>query len=86
MSLKPLVRWATFQQWTLRYTSRSSDSAEGIFITPAGDVPFRYDRNVRLVHLPERVVHLNEHGWEVDEAGQTRFQFKSSKKDHDDKT
>ena len=79
MSLKPLVRWATFQRWALRYTERSADRAAGIFTTPEGEVDFNYDFQTRTVHLPDRSVQLNEHGWQIDTAGQTRFSSKSSK-------
>jgi hypothetical protein len=79
MNLKPLVRWATFQRWTLRYTERSAERASGIFTTPDGEVGFRYDCQARAVHLPDRSVQLNEHGWEVNNAGETRFSFKSTK-------
>ena len=77
MSLKPLVRWATFQGWTLRYTGRGEETATGVFTTPEGMVPFRYERAVRTIHLPGRAVRLNEHGWEVDESGETHFRFPS---------
>lgn len=73
MSVKPLARWATFQQWTLRYTDRNERGVRGIFTTPDGPVVFRYDRHERTIYLPDRSVRLDEHGWEVDASGQTRF-------------
>ncbi len=84
MSLKPLVRWATFQHWTLRYTQREDEIATGTFGTPAGDVAFRYQRTARSLELPTRTVHLDEHGWEINQAGQTTFQFKSRKERRND--
>lgn len=81
MSLTPLVRWTTFQGWTLRYTTRSNDSAAGTFTTPAAKIPFRYDRQARTIHLPERTVQLNEHGWEINAAGQTQFKSRKERTD-----
>jgi hypothetical protein len=80
MSVKPLARWAIFQKWSLRYTERGDEIVRGIFTTPAGTFPFRYERTARIVHLPARTVQLDEYGWEVNASGRTTFQSKSSKK------
>ncbi len=86
MSVKPLARWAIVQQWTMRYTDRSAEIVTGIFNTPAGTVPFRYARTPRTIFLPDRVVHLDDHGWEIDASGHTTFSSKRSdfKKDSTD--
>lgn len=89
MSLKPLARWAILQKWTLRYTERNDEIAQGVFTTPTGEFPFRYERAARVVHLPARTVQLDEHGWEVNPTGRTTFQFKSrrnAKEYNDDET
>ncbi|MCB0113491.1 MAG: hypothetical protein R2873_03580 [Caldilineaceae bacterium] len=78
MSVKPLARWAIVQQWTLRYSSRNGEVVTGIFITADGNLPFRYARTPRALFLPDRVVHLNEHGWEIDAGGNTVFSSKRS--------
>lgn len=73
MSVRPLARWAILQQWTLRYTERGDEIVSGVFTTPAGSIPFHYEREARLIHLPDRVVQLDEYGWEVNPAGRTTF-------------
>jgi hypothetical protein len=80
MSVKPLARWAILQQWTLRYTERGDEIVAGIFSTPMGSFPFRYERETRILHLPARTVHLDEHGWEINPAG--RITFRSARSDH----
>lgn len=84
MSLKPLVRWAIFQHWTLRYTERGDEIVRGIFGTPDGDITFRYLRTPRMLELPARTVYVDEHGWEINQSGTTTFQFKSRKERSND--
>lgn len=78
MSVKPLARWAIVQHWSLRYTQRDGEVVTGIFTTPVGTVPFRYARTPRALFLPDRVVHLDANGWEIDASGRTTFSSKRS--------
>lgn len=73
MSIKPLAMWAIHNQWTIRFTRRTPDEAQGELNTPGGLVPFRYEPESRRLHLPDRVVHLDPYGWEVDEQGRVVF-------------
>lgn len=78
MSVKPLVRWAMVQGYTLRYTRRGAESVAGVLITPQGEVDFAYDKVARRIDLPNRQVRLSEYGWEVNPEGKTVF---TSRKD-----
>lgn len=73
MSIKPLAMWAIHNGWTLRFSERTPTEAQGVVSTPNGLLPFRYERDARRLHLPDRVVHLDPYGWEVDEKGQIVF-------------
>jgi hypothetical protein len=78
MSVKPLVRWAMVQGYTLRYTRRGDESVSGVLITPQGELNFVYDKGERRIDLPSRQVRLSEYGWEVNPEGKTVF---TSRKD-----
>lgn len=80
MSTKPLVLWAARRKWSVRYTHREAGEVRGLFTTPDGPSEFRYESGPRRVHLPDGVIHLNEYGWEVDEAGRTVFRSVSPAK------
>ncbi len=63
--LKPLIHWAVYKNFTVRFTARSPQGAAGVLTTPQGVVTFSYDAARRVIALPDREVTLNEHGWEV---------------------
>ncbi len=63
--VKPLIHWAIYKGFTVRFTARSAQGAAGVLTTPQGAVPFSYDASRRVVALPDREVTLNEYGWEV---------------------
>jgi len=80
MSAKPLVLWAARKQWTLRFSGRAPSESTGIFTTPDGPIDFRYEQEVRRIHLPDETILVNEYGWEVDSKGRTVFRSQSPRK------
>lgn len=80
MSTKPLVLWAARKKWNLRYTTRAAEQTSGIFTTPDGPLPFRFESGSRRIHLAEETVLLDEYGWEVDEKGHTVFRSTAPRK------
>lgn len=70
-TVKPLVHWALFHKYSLRYTSRQPELVGGVFGTPAGNVPFRFAPVTRtLIVGDNQPVTLNEYGWEVNANGE----------------
>ncbi len=64
-NVKPLTHWLIYKGYTVRFTHRAADEVAGVLTTPEGSVNFTYTPATRTVTLPERVVRLNEYGWEV---------------------
>ena len=68
-NVKPLVHWAIYKHFILRFTKRSPTMIEGILTTPQGKVKFEYDPQAMTVRLPEEQIAINEHGWELSRSG-----------------
>ncbi len=68
-NVKPLVHWAIFRKYTVRFRERTPQQVTGVLRTPGGEVDFRYEPATQTIHLPDETVHINDHGWELDEAG-----------------
>ncbi|MCC6454405.1 MAG: hypothetical protein IT328_05640 [Caldilineaceae bacterium] len=66
VNVKPLMHWLIYRGYTVRITKRAPGEVEGIMTTPDGSTTFRYDAAAQVVHLPEKVVAINEYGWEID--------------------
>ena len=64
-NVKPLTHWLIYKGYTVRFTQRAATIVAGVLTTPAGPLAFTYDPVTRAVTLPDRVIHLNEYGWEV---------------------
>lgn len=75
MSLKPLVHYALFHKYKLRYTTRANEEVRGVFTTPTGaELPFVFNPSVRSLAVNDApAVTLNDHGWEVNEQGEVVF-------------
>jgi putative hemolysin len=67
-SVKPLVHWAVYKGYKIRFFSRSARSVTGICTTPDGEFEFQYDPSRQIVLLGGRQIHINEYGWEVEIA------------------
>jgi len=68
-NVKPLTHWAIYKGYSLRFSRRDPEAVEGIAGTATGSLPFLYTPATRVLrlqpHTPdERVVRLNEYGWE----------------------
>ena len=68
VNVKPLMHWLIYRHYTVRITHRSVGQVEGIITTPDGSLNFRYDAAEQIVHLPEKSIAINEHGWEINRA------------------
>jgi hypothetical protein len=66
VNVKPLMHWLIYRGYTVRITKRAPTTVEGIIITPDGSMTFRYDPAAQVVHLPQKVITINEYGWEID--------------------
>ena len=74
MSLRPIVLWASRQPGTtLRFARRDAAAATGSLTGPEGTIAFRFEREARRLILPDRTIHLDDYGWEVDEHGRIVF-------------
>ncbi len=79
MSVRPVVLWVSRQEETaMRFTQRDPDLVKGVLTDANGTVPFSFDRKSRRLTLPDREIHLDEYGWEVDEQGRIVFQSRRS--------
>ncbi len=68
-NVKPLVHWAIFRKYTVRFRERTPQQVTGVLRTPDGEITFRYEPPTQTIHLPHESVRINDHGWELDEAG-----------------
>ena len=50
-NVKPLVHWAIYKGYTLRYQSRTPQCVRGVLTRPDGAVPFRYDPVARILRI-----------------------------------
>ncbi|MEX1018284.1 MAG: hypothetical protein WDZ49_01420 [Litorilinea sp.] len=53
-NVKPLVHWAIYKGYTLRYQSRTPQCVTGVLTRPEGAVPFRYDPIARTLRIDRR--------------------------------
>jgi hypothetical protein len=65
-NVKPLMHWLIYRNYTCRITERAPAYVTGTMTTPDGPVQFRYDAEKMIVHLPEKKIAINEHGWEIE--------------------
>lgn len=66
VNVKPFMHWLIYRNYTCRITERAPTYVVGLMTTPNGPVEFRYDAEKMIVHLPEKSIAINEHGWEID--------------------
>jgi hypothetical protein len=64
-NVKPLTHWVIYKKYTVRFTARTPQAVQGILTTPVGEVPFTYDPQQKLIHLPDQAVAINDYGWET---------------------
>lgn len=76
-NVKPLVHWAIYKGYTLRFGRRTPQQVDGVLTRPDGAVNFSYDPQARTLRMPETaadagtppaelVIRINEHGWEIE--------------------
>jgi hypothetical protein len=65
-NVKPLTHWIIYKGYSVRFGRRSSQEVDGILTTESGPLPFRYEPQTRIIHLPDQDIRINEHGWELD--------------------
>lgn len=63
--VKPFVHWVIYKGYQIRYTLRQPTQVEGKLLTPSGELPFIYVAASREIRLPDAVITINEHGWEL---------------------
>ena len=65
--VKPLVHWAIYKGYKLRYRSRTPEHVTGVLTGPDGsEMDFDYLPDGRLLHLGNDRIRMNEYGWEED--------------------
>ena len=69
-NVKPLVHWAIYRGYKLRYTDRSPMSVQGILTTPDGARNFRYDPTNLIISVADQQITINHHGWELSQDAQ----------------
>jgi hypothetical protein len=65
-NVKPLVHWAIYKGYTVRYHDRTPQRVTGVLTGPEGSFAFEYEPATLRITLPESRVHINEHGWEIE--------------------
>ncbi len=65
-NVKPLTHWLIYKGYTVRFQERHPEQVTGVLTTPEGQVPFQYDPQRRVIHLPGQRIVINAYGWEVD--------------------
>ncbi len=63
--IKPLMHWIIYRGYKVRFTRRAPDGVTGLLTTPTGEVAFRYEPTLYVVHLPDERITINEYGWEL---------------------
>ncbi len=69
-NVKPLVHWAIYRGYKVRYTDRSPMSVQGILTTPDGTRDFRYDPANLIITVADQQISNNQHGWELSQDAQ----------------
>lgn len=64
-NVKPLVHWAIYKKYTLRFRQRTAAQVTGTLNTPDGLLQFSYDPQALSIHLPNQQILINEYGWEL---------------------
>ncbi len=64
-NVKPLVHWAIYKGYKIRYTDRSPARVQGILTTPDGEQPFSYDSVGLIITIADQQITINQHGWEL---------------------
>jgi hypothetical protein len=65
-NVKPLTHWIIYKGYSVRFGQRSPQEVNGVLNTESGAIPFRYEPQSKLIHLPDGDIQINEHGWEMD--------------------
>lgn len=65
VSVKPLIHWAIYHGYALRYGNRAPDDVSGVVITPQGELIFHYHPDERTIQLDGKTITINEYGWEI---------------------
>lgn len=64
-NVKPLTHWLIYKRYNVRFSRRSPQEVTGTITTPENvEIPFRYEPQTQVIHLPDRRIHINEYGWE----------------------
>ena len=69
-SCKPLVHWAIYKGYKVRYTHRSPSQINGVLTTEDGEVDFEFDPDALCISLPAGQITINQHGWELSSDAQ----------------
>lgn len=70
-NVKPLVHWAIYKGYKIRYTDRTAAQVKGILTTPEGEQDFRFDPAALTINLPDRQITINQYGWELSQDAET---------------
>ncbi len=64
-NVKPLVHWAIYKNYKIRYTDRSAAHVQGILTTPDGEQSFSYNSVNLIITIADQQITINQHGWEL---------------------
>lgn len=78
-SLKPLIHWAIYRGFKMRFTRRAAAEVRGILTRPdGGELEFCFAPQERVVTVDGRRIHINEHGWEMENLCSTQHSDRPS--------
>jgi hypothetical protein len=64
-NVKPLVHWAIYKGYKIRYTGRSATHVQGVLTTPNSEQSFNYDSVNLIITVADQQIAINQHGWEL---------------------
>jgi len=65
-NVKPLVHWAIYKKYILRFKKREPTQVTGILKTAQDTLSFKYNPQTMSIDLPTEKIFINEHGWELE--------------------
>jgi hypothetical protein len=67
IDVKPLVHWAIYKGYKLRFRSRTPELVAGVLTDADGsEVSFEYLPDARVLQAGDQRIRMNEYGWEVE--------------------
>lgn len=63
-NVKPLTHWLIYRGFSVRFRQREPCSVQGVITTPEGELDFDYDPGAMTIRLPDKVITINQYGWE----------------------